>query len=140
MYDLLSAIPFTINRANPDEGYYKDGEYVRAGMTTIQARGSIQPWNQSGYKRANLPEGASAIDTFVIYTRTPMIGQQLNPPQEPDRVVINGRIYYAWNVMDWSLHSDSPIAHFEVVMVMEDEGKVKLKSPGSLEVVYVNGS
>jgi len=87
----------------------------------IEAEFSIQPF-QKGSEMLVLPDGIRSSDAYVLYGTTPIkeADSDATPKTKADKVVIDGKSYFAFNVANWSFHG-SRSDHYESIFIKEEK-------------------
>ena len=116
---LVKELPLTLTR---DSGGNWDtsGKWVLGATAPIDIAASIQPFRNSNVQ-VILPEGITANDTLVVYTKSLVkVADQFNNTLA-DTTLIDGFTYVAFFVEDWARHTSMNLIHYKVIFVRQDK-------------------
>ncbi len=115
---LLSKTSLTFERDSGD-GFWQGGKYIAGGRTSIPTTGNLQPFRK-GDVQSVLPEGLTANDARTYLTSTLLQTTDQFTETKADETTINGLVYVAFFVEDWSL-SQLTVDNYEVTLVRKDK-------------------
>lgn len=114
---LMKESKLVFTRTEPN--YYDDnGRPVEGLKTYFDAEGSLQPL-KSGKDTVVLPEGVSAMESYVFYTQTELRTADQYTKALGDVTSIGGRYYTVFMVADNS-HTVLSLGHYKAVLIRQD--------------------
>lgn len=120
MISLLTHSTLTFDRDGGDGEYNESGEWVPATPTQFTAQGNLQPFRQ-GKEQTILPEGKTAGDAFIFYTKTQLKTTSQFTDTLADETVIDGLAYYVLAVEDWSKQGTLLPQHYKCILLRKDQ-------------------
>lgn len=79
---------------------------------------SVQPFG-GGTQQSVLPSGVDSHDVRVLFSNEPVLSVNRKKKLKADRIEIDGFVYVAYKVANWSLHG-SKADHYESLFIKED--------------------
>lgn len=122
MLTLFKTHTLSFSRKDTTGSYDSDGNWVEGTTSApFDVRGGLQPFRQ-GETTVDLPQGVTAKDTRIFYTKTLLFIQDEYLDQEADTTIIDGVPYKVWHVEPWQL--GLPADHYKTFLVREDKMNV----------------
>lgn len=117
---LLNSTPDLVVKRETPATRGEDGEWVPAGSTRIQIKGSVQPLK--GRELQALPEGIHDRAEAKLYTKTELVGVGSEQDgQVPDLIKWRDRWYELRTLQDWEGGGLS-LGHFKYILLAPEVG------------------
>ena len=122
MLTLFNTHTLSFERKGTDGYYDDDGNWVEgtAGQP-LEVRGGLQPFRQ-GKTTVDTPNGVTAKDMRLFYTKTKLRTIDEYTLEEADRTTIDAIPYRVWHIESWQL--GLPASHYKTYLIREDKMNV----------------
>lgn len=114
---LLKYQPLTITRYSNGGYYREDGEWIVGSTSPLTIQASVQPYQKSE-QQIILPEGVTEDDVRLVMTKSQLQTASEYNNNNADTTVIEGHVYEAFSVKNWTLYNTS---HNECIFVRKDK-------------------
>lgn len=119
MLFLLTFSTLTFSRFAEGE-WGEDGRWTDGIETNFDAQGNLQPF-KAGKQQFILPEGKTADDAYMFYTKTQLQTASQFTDTTADTTTIDGQEYYVQAVEDWSKQGMLVAQHYKTLLIRKDQ-------------------